>query len=145
MKIKIKRIYENATLPKQMSGGAAGLDLVATSMEFIRADDGTLQQIKYGTGLALEIPEGYFGCFRPRSSIVHTGLRLANSVGTIDSDYRGELTAVFDVVDPEKIFYKAGERIAQLLILEHERISLVEVSELGTTARGIGGYGSTGK
>lgn len=145
MRLKVKRLYDSAQLPKQMSSGAAGLDLIATSIEFLRGDNGELQQVRYGTGLCIEIPAGYFGCIRPRSSIVNTGLRLANSIGTIDSDYRGELTAVFDVIDHEKIFYKNGERIAQLLILKHEEVDILEVKELSNTERGKGGYGSTGR
>lgn len=145
MKLKVKKLYDSAVLPKYMSDGAAGIDLVASSMEFIRSEDGVLQQIKYGTGIALEIPAGYMGCLRPRSSIVQTGLRLANSIGTIDSDYRGEITAVFDVIDDQRIFYKNGERIMQLLLLKVDSLEIEQVETLTTTKRGAGGYGSTGK
>ena len=90
MQVKIKKLSPEAVIPTYAKDGDAGIDLVATSMKF----DGT--QITYGTGLAMEIPEGFVGLVFPRSSIRKTDLSLSNSVGVIDSGYRGEIQATFN-------------------------------------------------
>ena len=86
MKVRIKKLNENAVIPTYAKEGDAGMDLVATSVI-----SETYTQITYGLGVALEIPEGFVGLVFPRSSIRKTGLQLSNSVGVIDSGYRGEL------------------------------------------------------
>ena len=153
MQIKIKKLSPEAVIPTYAKDGDAGLDLVATSMKF----DGT--QITYGTGLAMEIPNGFVGLVFPRSSIRKTGLQLSNSVGVIDSGYRGELQATFNklfggeaMYDEMKVkeiqpndFYKVGDRVAQIMIIPHPPIEFEEVDELSDTERGEGGFGSTGK
>ena len=110
-------------------------------------------------GISLEIPEGFVGLVFPRSSIRKTGLQLSNSVGVIDSGYRGELQATFNKIfgsermyDEVKIkeiqaneYYKVGDRIAQIMIIPYPPIEFVEVDELSNTERGEGGFGSTGK
>ena len=118
------------------------MDLVATSIKF----DGT--QITYGTGLAIEIPEGFVGLVFPRSSIRKTDLSLSNSVGVIDSGYRGEIQATFNQKSLSKdgqILYGVGDRICQLMIIPHPHVDFIEVQELNNTERGEGGFGSTGK
>lgn len=143
MKIKIKKLVENAVLPTYAKSGDAGLDLTATSWNL---DD-------YGnfvchTGLAIEIPEGYVGLVFPRSSVSKKKLFLTNAVGVIDSGYRGEITAKFKKLDSKNeksSFYEVGERIAQLIILPYPQIEFEEVKELTKTERGTGGYGSSGK
>ena len=142
MQVRIKKLNENAVIPKYAKDGDAGLDLVATSIKF----DGT--QVTYGTGLAMEIPEGFVGLAFPRSSIRKTDLSLSNSVGVIDSGYRGEIQATFNQKSLSKdgqILYGVGDRIMQIMIIPHPTIEFEEVNELNNTERGQGGFGSTGK
>jgi dUTP pyrophosphatase len=144
MKVKIKKIHPDAVIPSYAKNGDAGMDLVATSII-----GETLGSITYGLGIALEIPEGFVGLVFPRSSIRKTNLQLSNSVGVIDSGYRGELQATFnkiqgvDNVDREN--YKVGDRVCQIMIIPHPTIEFNEVEELSNTERGEGGFGSTGK
>jgi dUTP pyrophosphatase len=143
MKVRIKKINENAVIPKYAKNSDAGLDLVATSIILE-----TSTQITYGLGIALEIPEGFVGLVFPRSSIRNTDLVLSNSVGVIDSGYRGELQATFNKINHHKIRvddYKVGDRIAQIIIIPHPPIEFDVVDELSDTERGEGGFGSTGK
>jgi len=154
MEVKIKKLKPNAVIPSYAKIGDAGMDLVAT--EVIKD---TPEQITYGTGIALEIPEGFVGLVFPRSSIRKTGLQLSNSVGVIDSGYRGELQATFNKLfggdrfydetknteDTSNDFYKVGDRIAQIMILPYPPIQFIETNELLNSERGDGGFGSTGK
>lgn len=100
--------------------------------------------MKFGTGLAVEIPKGYVGLIFPRSSCYKAGMLLTNCVGVIDSDYRGEIKAVF-VSDGQYRQYEVGDRVCQLVISPVPAVKFVEVQELSRTERGAGGYGSTGK
>ena len=154
MEVKIKKLNPNAVIPKYAKNGDAGMDLVATS---VISD--TPEQITYGMGIALEIPEGFVGLIFPRSSVRKTGLDLSNAVGVCDSGYRGELQATFNKVfggdrfydetknteDTSINFYKVGDRIAQIMIIPYPPIEFVEADELSNTERGEGGFGSTGK
>jgi dUTP pyrophosphatase len=144
MKVKIKKIHPNATIPSYAKSGDAGMDLVATSVI-----GETLGSITYGLGIALEIPEGFVGLVFPRSSIRKTNLQLSNSVGVIDSGYRGELQATFNKIqgidNVERENYKVGDRVCQIMIIPHPTIEFNEVNELSNTERGEGGFGSTGK
>ena len=141
MEVKIKKLNENAVIPRYAHPTDAGLDLVAVSKRKDR--DGNFV---YGTGLAFEIPEGYVGLVFPRSSVSARSLVMANSVGVIDSGYRGEVTAKFK---PIGIYlhnpYQIGERVAQLVIIPYPHIEFQEVDKLSDSDRGEGGYGSTGK
>lgn len=139
MKVKVKKLVENAVIPHYAKEGDAGLDLTATSVEI--KDD----KVTYGCGLAIEIPKGYVGLLFPRSSNSKKDLLLTNSVGVIDSGYRGEITAVFKKIEYLAKVYKVGERFAQLVILPYPEIELEEAEELSVTERGSKGYGSTGK
>ena len=143
MKTYIKKLHPNAVIPTYAKDGDAGMDLVATSMKF----DGT--QITYGTGLAMEIPKGFVGLIFPRSSIRKTDLSLSNSVGVIDSGYRGEIQATFNQrslsSQSGSFLYGVGDRIAQIMIIPHPDITFVETDELSDTDRGEGAFGSTGK
>jgi dUTP pyrophosphatase len=141
MTLKIKRLSENATIPKYAKPGDAAMDLVATS----KVVSEHLRQLTFGTGLAVEIPEGFVGLIFPRSSVSKTGLQLANSVGVIDSGYRGEIMIKFNILEVGIETYNIGDRIAQLMIVELPKVSIVEVSELSDSDRGSGGFGSTGK
>jgi dUTP pyrophosphatase len=140
MKVKIKKLHPNAVKPKYAKESDAGMDLVAT--EIISE---TPSQITYGTGLAMEIPDGMVGLVFPRSSIRNTGLNLSNSVGVIDAGYRGEIQATFNKNGVKDEFYKVGDRVCQIIIVPHPIIKIVEVDELSESSRGSGGFGSTGK
>ncbi len=140
MNIKIKKLHPNAKMPYRANPNDAGADLVAASLEFKK--DG---RIIYGTGLAFEIPKGYVGLLVPRSSCSKMGIQMPNSIGVIDSDYRGEVKAVFKESKPDPLIYDLGDRVAQLLIVPIELATFTEVGELSDTERGCGGFGSTGK
>ena len=144
MRVKIKKLSPDAVIPTYAKSGDAGMDLIATS---IISD--TLDQITYGLGISLEIPEGFVGLVFPRSSIRKTNLQLSNSVGVIDSGYRGELQATFNkiqgVTEGVRERYLIGDRVCQIMIIPHPVIEFEEVDELNNTERGEGGFGSTGK
>ena len=135
MKVKIKKTREKAIIPKYAKLGDAGLDLVAVD----RKVEG--MWVTYYTGLAMEIPKGYVGLLFPRSSVYKTEQRLANSVGVIDSGYRGEIMMKFSRSINQ---YKIGDRIGQIIIMPYPQIQFEEVKELSETIRGTGGFGSTG-
>ena len=138
MNVKIKKLIPEAIIPKYAKLGDAGLDLTATSMSVDERDN-----YVYGTGLAVEIPEGYVGLVFPRSSIANIDLILTNSVGVIDAGYRGEIMAKFKSKSVFPRHYQVGERIAQLLIIPYPYITFVEAETLSLTDRGEGGFGST--
>jgi len=141
MQVKIKRLKPNAVIPTYSKEGDAGMDLVATK---ILSD--TTFDITYGIDLAMEIPNGFVGLVFPRSSIRKYDLILSNSVGVIDSGYRGEIQATFKKTNGlDSISYNVGDRIAQIMIIPHPPIEFKEVDELTNTERGEGGFGSTGK
>ena len=144
MQVKIKKLSPDAIIPTYAKAGDGGMDVVAT-----RIINETLDSITYGTGIAMEIPEGFVGLAFPRSSIRKTHLFLSNSVGVIDSGYRGELQATFKkiqgVSNNALDNYKVGDRIFQIMIVPHPVIEFVEVDELSDSDRGEGGFGSTGK
>lgn len=152
MKVRIKKLDEKAVIPAYAKDGDAGMDLTATSMRY--DDDGN---VVYGTGLAFEIPKGYVGLLFPRSSNAKKDLLLSNSVGVLDSGYRGEVLFKFkrtpkEFADARGAFmtfqyssgYAIGDRIGQIIIMPYPEIEFVESDELSETERGAGGYGSTG-
>lgn len=142
MEVKFKKLVPEAVLPSYSKVGDAGLDLTAISI--FRND----KYIEYGTGLAVEIPEGFVGLLFPRSSVSKTDLVQANSVGVIDSGYRGEIKVRFKKVI-ESCFvpdvFQLGERIAQLMIIPYPTIKVIESDYLSESERGEGGFGHTGK
>jgi dUTP pyrophosphatase len=141
MKVKIKKLHSDATIPTYAKSGDAGMDLVATKII-----SNTTFDVTYGTDIALEIPEGFVGLVFPRSSIRKYELILSNSVGVIDSGYRGEIQATFKKENGlDSLAYKVGDRICQIMIIPHPTIEFEEVNELNNTDRGQGGFGSTGK
>lgn len=166
LKVKIKKLVENAVIPTYAKDGDAGMDLVATSM----SEDG-YGNIVYGTGLAFEIPKGYVGLVFPRSSNAKNNMYLTNSVGVVDSGYRGEISFKYKVVHNTGSFlkwwwenkilkkkepkisiytlgynvYKVGDRVGQLIIMPYPSIKFEEVDKLSETERGVNGYGSTGR
>ena len=143
LKVRFKKLVAGAVPPYQATDGSAGWDLTAFSRDLSHN-----KKAIYGTGLAVEIPKGYVGLLFPRSSIHNKTLRLSNSVGVIDSDYRGEVKAVFDRIDScprDCELYQVGDRICQLIILPVPTIEWEESEELTNTTRGECGYGSTGR
>lgn len=135
----MKKLVPEAVIPAYAKPGDAGLDLTATSVSF----DETTRKLKVGFGLAMEIPFGYAGLLFPRSSVHKTGLVMSNCVGVIDSGYRGEVCSIFYVPEGAKP-YAVGDRCAQLIVLPYPQVQTEEADELSETARGIGGFGSTG-
>lgn len=164
MEVKIKKLRLDAVIPTKSHNDDAGFDLTAVRYEVDK--DGNHV---YYTGLAFEIPKGYVGLLFPRSSNAKKDLLLSNSVGVLDSGYRGEVTFKFkpsmrhDLLSIDydtapypigdygtsyhkhPIVYQEHERIGQLIIIPYPEIEFKEVDELSETARGAGGYGSTGK
>ena len=138
MHIKFKRTHPDAKTPYHGPKSAAGYDLYAVSVEELPHN-----VIKYHTGIAVEIPEGYVGLIFPRSSIIKQGLSMSNAVGVIDSDFRNEMSAVFYKNSDSEV-YKPGDRVCQLVIMPIPAIEFIEVDELSETDRGAGGFGSTG-
>ena len=155
MEIKIKKLTDNAVIPHKAHPTDAGFDLTATSCTMDEYGS-----MVYGTGIAVEIPEGYVGLVFPRSSICKKDMMLTNSVGVIDSGYRSEIKVKFKPTDSFNFYdcdiiaeglvggnniYGIGERIAQLIIMPIPKIEFVEADELSDSDRGEGGFGSSGK
>lgn len=144
IEIKLSRLPhgEGLPLPRYASEDAAGLDVSA-------AEDVTLepgQRHAVATGFAIEIPRGYEIQVRPRSGLaIKHGITCLNTPGTIDSDYRGEVKVILANLGQEPFEVRRGERIAQLVPAPVLRADFVEVGELADTARGAGGFGSTGR
>lgn len=139
VKIKIKKLHPNAVIPQYAHIGDAGVDLVATEVNVV----GRIYEVKFG--IAIEFPKGYVARIYPRSSIYKTGLVLANSSGTIDQIYSGELMAKFYSVIPTGQEYKVGDRCAQLILEKIPEMEFEEVEKITETERGSGGFGSTGR
>lgn len=158
MKVNIKKLNDNAVIPVKAHSTDAGFDMIATRREI--DDHGN---VSYGTGLAIEIPNGYVGLLFPRSSVSKQDIILANSVGVIDSGYRGEIIFKFKPIQQANkalstnpychynhrfstgTDYRVGDRIGQLIIIPIPDIELIETDELSDSQRGEGGFGSTGK
>lgn len=146
MKIKIKKLHENAIIPKYAKQGDAGMDLYVANWKF-NVDSLTDENtgVIIDSGIAIEIPDGFVGLVFPRSSIKSTGHRLSNAVGVIDSGYRGSIQAYFDIIDSSLMYYEVGDRFAQLIILPYPQIEFKEVKELSESERNDKGFGSSGK
>ena len=144
MKINIKKLTETAILPERGSAYAAGYDLFADLEESIEIQHHETKMI--GTGLAMEIPKGYFGGVFARSGLsAKEGLRPANCVGVVDADYRGEVKVALHNDGEVVREIKPGQKIAQLVVVPFLSVEFDEVKELSETVRGVGGFGSTGK
>ncbi len=150
--VKIKKLGELAVVPQYAKFGDAGLDIVATSKYY---DDWGC--VCYGTQLAFEIPEGFVGLLFPRSSNTKKDLTLGNSVGILDSGYRGEVFFKFKPLVYKAEYetltevsldfpqdYEVGDRIGQIIVIPHPKVTFVEVDELSSTERGDGSFGSSG-
>ena len=144
MILKIFRMEHNKFVPEYKTEGAAGMDLCAAIAEPI-----TLQPLErklIPTGLKIELEHGYEAQIRPRSGLsIKHGISLINCVGTVDEDYRGEVCVPLVNVSNEPYTIQPDERIAQMVIAKYEQAEIQVVTELSDTARGEGGFGSTGK
>lgn len=144
MEIKLKKLNEKAILPTTGSEKAAGYDLYACINESLEILPH--QTAKIGTGIAMALPDGYFGAVYARSGLAtKQGLRPANCVGVIDSDYRGEYIVALHNDSDETRIVNNEDRIAQLVVMPYLSFEIKQVEELDETARGEGGFGSTGK
>lgn len=141
--IFVKKLNEKAKLPTRGSEEAAGYDLYACLDETIIIKPG--ETVRIGTGLSMALPDNYFAAVYARSGLaIKQGLRLANCIGIIDSDYRGEyIVALYNDSQEDRII-EPGERIAQLVLQRYSPMIFEEIEELDTTNRGKGGFGSTG-
>ena len=143
MEIKIKKLNDTAILPTYGSAYAAGADLYALSDTDVTIEPG--KTVLIHTGIALELPIGYAGLIYARSGLASKkGLAPANKVGVIDCDYRGEVMVALHNHGTVAQTVTGGERIAQLVITPYITASFIEADELSDTARGTGGFGSTG-
>ncbi|EAT58003.1 dUTP diphosphatase [Chlorobium ferrooxidans] len=143
LKVKIVRLNKQAVLPVYATAHAAGMDISACIEEPLTIAPLTTALIP--SGFALELPEGYEAQLRPRSGLaLRSMISLPNSPATIDADYRGEVKVILINYGREPFIVRNGDRIAQMVVAKVENVSFDEVSELGSTARGDGGFGHTG-
>lgn len=143
-RVQIKKLRPDAIVPRYMTAGAAGLDLSAALDAPIEIAVGG--RVAIPTGLAIKLPDGYEGQIRPRSGLAREhGVTLVNAPGTIDADYTGPLIVLLINHGDRPVRIESGQRIAQLVIAPVVQAELAEVDELPSTARGAGGFGSTGR
>ena len=142
VQLHIRRIDPNLPVPGYAHDGDAGLDLYASKSTTLAPG----QRILIPTGIAIELPEGYAGFVQPRSGrALKEGLSFVNTPGLIDSHFRGEIQVIAINLDPDaSLTVSYGDKVAQLVVQRVEHCTLVELDELGQTARGEGGFGSTG-
>lgn len=143
MKVKVVN-HSRFSLPEYQTPLSAGMDLRANIKESISLEP--LQRALVPTGLYVELPAGYEMQIRPRSGLAaKQGITVLNAPGTIDADYRGEIKVILVNLSNTPFVIEPGERIAQMIVARYEQIEWESVEELGTTERGAGGFGSTGK
>ena len=141
--VKIKKLHDEAVVPRYMTTHAAGVDLHAVLDEPLELVPG--QRILVPTGLAMEIPDGYEGQVRPRSGLaLKKGISVVNTPGTIDADYRGEIGIIIINLSDQDFEVVDGERICQMVINKVEKVNWMEVEDLEASQRGSGGFGHTG-
>ena len=142
MKVKIINNSKH-NLPHYSTKGSAGMDLRANISNSVKLKP--LERVLIKTGIFMEIPLGYEAQIRPRSGLAFkNGITVLNTPGTIDADYRGEIGVILVNLSADEFIIEDGERIAQMVISKHERVSWLEVKKLKSTKRGPGGFGSTG-
>ncbi|HUC96815.1 MAG TPA: dUTP diphosphatase [Candidatus Saccharimonadales bacterium] len=143
LKVKILKLRETAILPEYQSEYSAGMDLHACIDEPVAIKP--MERALIATGLSIELPVGYESQIRARSGLsLKHGITVANGVGTIESDYRGEYGVILINFGKEKFIVQPNMRIAQLIISKYEHVDWQQVETLSKTKRGTGGYGSTG-
>lgn len=144
MRINIKKLTETAKLPERGSAYAAGYDLFADLKETVEI--APKQTLMINTGVAMEIPEGYWGGIFARSGLsTKEGLRPANCVGVVDADYRGPICVALHNDSEVVRTVTPGQKVAQMVVVPFLAVEFEEVAELSDTVRGVGGFGSTGK
>lgn len=146
--IRFKKLHPNAKIPIRSSKGAAGWDFFVIGEPDILYDTHHIPIFLFHTGLAIEIPPGFFLGIFPRSSLGKRGFTLSNCVGVIDEDYRGELMFPLRSSDPERTEYnwkELGDRLVQGILLPYTRMEFQEVDSLSQTERQTKGFGATGK
>lgn len=142
VQLPVRRLHPHAQLPVHAHDGDAGADLVTVAALHIAPGE----RVAAPTGLAVAVPDGWVGLIHPRSGLARRhGLTVANAPGTIDAGYRGEVQVLLVNLGPEAVELAVGDRIAQLLLQRVARIDAVEVDALDDTARGAGGFGSSGR
>lgn len=143
--MQVKIVNKSAfPLPQYATALSAGMDLKANLSEPVTL--APLERAMIPTGLFIELPEGFEAQVRPRSGLAAKhGISVLNAPGTIDADYRGEVKVILVNVSNEPFTVNPGERIAQMVVARHEKVDWQETDQLGETARGEGGFGSTGK
>jgi len=143
IKIQIKKVSSSVLIPKYETSGSSGMDLAAYIEKNIIISPG--EKALVPTGFSLSIPIGYEVQIRPRSGLAaKKNITVLNTPGTIDADYRGEIKVILINLGKEKFIIKNGERIAQMIVCPVVQADFEEVKELSDTARGSGGFGSTG-
>ena len=143
-KVLIKRLSKEVPLPKYETVGSSGMDLSANINNNITIQPGKTSIIP--TGLAVAIPEGFEIQIRPRSGLAaNNKISVLNTPGTIDADYRGEIKVILINLGNEPFKIEKGFRVAQMIVSPVVKAELIEVTDLGETKRGVGGFGSTGK
>lgn len=143
MVVKFKKLNSNAKIPSYQTTGSAGMDISACLVEPVTLKP--MQRAVVPTGLATEVPIGYEIQVRARSGLAaKRGISLVNGIGTIDSDYRGEIGAILVNLSDKDFVIKSGDRIAQLIVTHYTQPIIEEVAELSSTARQGDGFGSTG-
>ena len=140
--LKIKKLHEGAMVPQSATSGSAGLDLCARIDAAMQIQPHEFNMVS--TGLSFEIPKGHFGILCPRSGLGKEGITLANTIGIIDSDYRGEVAMMVKNNNDFPFIINNGMRLAQLVIVPYFSPTIEVVEELTETVRGSGGFGSTG-
>jgi dUTP pyrophosphatase len=144
VRVRVLAHAEGLLLPSYASAGAAGADLRAAVTEPLTVAPGA--RVAVPTGLILEIPDGWEGQVRPRSGLaIRHGLTVVNAPGTVDSDYRGEVKVLLINLGVEAVTIERGDRVAQLVVVPVARAEFAAAIDLGETARGPGGFGSTGR
>ena len=142
-RLRIKRLHPAAAVPRYMSEAAAGLDLAAALDQPVEVAPGA--RVSVPTGLAMALEPGWEGQVRPRSGLaLRQGLTVLNAPGTIDADYRGEVQVLLVNLGQEPATIEPGQRVAQLVVAPVAQVEIEEVAELPDSARGAGGFGSTG-
>jgi len=140
--VNVKKLHEDAVMPEYSKVGDAGADLCCVEDFTLWA--GMRKLVK--TGIAIELPKGYEAQVRPRSGLAYKkGITIVNAPGTVDEGYRGDVGVILMNTSTETVKFKAGDRIAQLVIKPVEQAEFKLVQELGDSERGAGGFGSTGE
>ena len=139
--MRIKRVHEKSILPRYSHPGDAGMDLFSVEDKVIKPGERTI----VGTGLQVEVPEGFELQLRPRSGLaIKKGITLVNTPGTVDAGYRGEIGLIMINHSKEDFEIKQGDRIAQAVLTRFETAEMEETQELSDSSRGVSGFGSTG-